>query len=367
MKKSFFGKKSRSALVLVLIISLAIHLVAVIIFGAIKFVEAIREEEKVLESVTIEEVVETKPVSQVNIQERTKSTPPPRPQAIAVDSPLELDIPSLDIDVNIETSAVVGRTAGSFGGGISELKNSALEASFTDFGYTGPVAGTLRGLLFDTKQDPNGRVLVTEQQLNDRSFLMGRMQNISTEFTSGSWSLRALEREYFKAGRELYASYWVIGKGPAENAPAAFGVEDDVEPKSIIALYEGSFTPEESGEFRFLGKADDILVVRIGSEIVLDGSYYNKGSNWKGSTGKGPQLLGIGGFPPQFGSWMRWEKGKAMEMQVLIGEGPGGIFGCCLLYQKKGEERLRVFSTKPLTASEKRNLEAIDPQVADWL
>ena len=132
--KNFFGKKSRSALALVLMISLGVHLVAIVIFGAIKFVSALREEEKAFESVSIEQLPETKPVSQVNIQQRTKSTPPPRPQAIAVENPLDLDIPSLDIDVNIETSSVVGRNAGSFGGGISELKNAAIGLKLTDFG-----------------------------------------------------------------------------------------------------------------------------------------------------------------------------------------------------------------------------------------
>jgi len=108
-------------------------------------------------------------------------------------------------------------------------------------------------------------------------------------------------------------------------------------------------------------------VVRVNSDIVLDGSYYNNGSKWKGATGKGPSLLGIGGFPPNYGNWMRWEEGRPMELKVLVGEAPGGVFGCCLLYQKKGEERLRVFSTKPLTSKEKQILKAISPDVADWL
>jgi len=85
--KQFFGKKSRSALATVLLVSLAIHVVAVIIFGTIKFVsEAIREE-TVLEAVAIEAPPETQPQTQVNVQQRMENTPPPIVPTIAVNSP----------------------------------------------------------------------------------------------------------------------------------------------------------------------------------------------------------------------------------------------------------------------------------------
>lgn len=366
--KQFFGKKSRNALTTVLLVSLALHLVALIIFGTIKFVAEVFREEKVFVAAPIESPIQKQPEYTVNIQQRNQSTPPPRPPTIVVNNPTELDIPALDIDVTIETTSVSNRSAGSFSGGLAGVRNQALDFKFTEFGYTGFVEGTLKGALFDTKQDPRGKALVTPQQINNRDFLMDRMSQISKEFTSGKWNFRDLERKYFKADRELYASFWLIEKGSAEKAPRDFGVEDQVEPKSILALYEGTFTPAESGEFRFLAKADDIIVVRIGSEIVVDGSYYNNGSNWKGSTGNGPAgLMGISGFPSRFGNWMKWDAGKKLEIKVLIGESPGGVFGSCLLYQKKGEEKLRVFSTKPLTADERRLLIGFHPDVANWL
>lgn len=51
----------------------------------------------------------------------------------------------------------------------------------------------------------------------------------------------------------------MIQLGPAAKAPKDFGVEDQVEPKSIMALYEGTFTPTESGEFRFYAKEKRML------------------------------------------------------------------------------------------------------------
>lgn len=361
--KNFFGKKSRGALALVLIISLGIHLVALLIFGTIKLVESVFREETVFEAAPVEQQQQQQPEYQVNLEQRTKSTPPPRPPTIVVNNPAELDIPALNIDVNVETSSVYDRKGGTFGGGGGLASIRDIDIKLTDFGYTGAVEGTLKGSLFDTKVDPRGKALV-----DSGTNLMTRMQGISKEFTSGNWSARALERDYFKAETELYASYWLIQKGPADKAPRDFGVEDQVEPKSIMALYEGTFTPQESGEFRFYAKADDIIIVRIGSEIVVDGSYYfNRFSNWKVEEKGDANVMGIGGMPAAYGNWMRWEKGKPLDIKILIGEAPGGVFGCFLLYQKKGEDRLRVFSTKTLTPAEKRNLKAIHPIVDEWL
>lgn len=65
--KNFFGTKSRSALALVLIISLGLHFVAVLIFGTIKFVESLREE-PVFEAAPIETPPQKEQEYQVNIQ-----------------------------------------------------------------------------------------------------------------------------------------------------------------------------------------------------------------------------------------------------------------------------------------------------------
>jgi len=367
--KNFFGKKSRSALALVLMVSLGLHLVAILIFGTIKFVESVLREETVFEAAPIEAPPQQEKEYQVNFEERNKSVPPPQPPAITVNNPTDLEIPAIDIDLNVDTSAVYGRAGGTIGGsGLQGIRD--MEIKLTDFGYTGQVEGTLKGSLFDTKVDERGEQLVAPGQLDDRNFLMSRMYEITKAFTSGRWSIRDLERDYFKAETDLYASYWVIEKGPAEKAPRDFGVADQVEPKSLLALYEGTFTPSESGEFRFYGKADDILVVRVDGDIVLDGSYYGgRFSNWKGGRDQRGEkyLLGLGGTPAAYGDWMKWEEGKPIDLEVLIGEAPGGIFGVCLLYQKKGEEGLKVFTTKPLTTKEKRNLRNIEGFKEDWL
>lgn len=143
--KQFFGKKSRSALAMVLIVSLALHVVAIVIFGTIKFVSEALREETVFEAAPVEQAPQKEPEYQVNIQQRNQSTPPPRPPAIVVNSPSELSIPNLDIDVNVESTSVYGRGGGGFGGGLAGVRDMAVDIDF--FGAS--ASGTNFAVLMD--------------------------------------------------------------------------------------------------------------------------------------------------------------------------------------------------------------------------
>lgn len=151
--KHFFGKKSRSALALVLMISLGIHVVAVVIFGTIKFVSEVLREEPELVAVAVEQVKNEPPPKPVNVQQRMKTTPPPTPPAIAVNRPADLDVPELDISVNIETSSVIGRSAGGFsGGGLDAVRDAANVANL--FGKS--VSASQLGVILDVSFSTHG-------------------------------------------------------------------------------------------------------------------------------------------------------------------------------------------------------------------
>lgn len=77
--KQFFGKKSRSALTIVLLASLGVHLVGILIFGTIKFVGDALREETVFQAVPIQPMSQIEPEYTVNLEQRNKSTPPLRP------------------------------------------------------------------------------------------------------------------------------------------------------------------------------------------------------------------------------------------------------------------------------------------------
>ena len=340
--KQFFGKKSRSALVMVLVVSAGLHVAAIVIFGTIKFVSAALREETVLEAPPIAPPPQKEPEYTVNIKQRNESTPPPRPPAIVVNNPSELDIPALDIDVNIDSSSVYGRGGGGFGGGLAGMREMAVgDLKLTDFGYTGAAPGTLEGTLIDMKRDKEGKPIT-----------VGRVGAIR-EFTDGSWKLSRLTDKFYSAEQKLYASYWMIPKGSAARAPQSFGVEGEIEATGIIAYYDGSFTPDETMDMRFVGIGDDVLIVRLNSNIVFDGSWTGSYSDAEMNV-DGPKV----GRIPQLrtGKWQRLRAGKTYDLKVLIAEIPGGGFMSYLFYQLKGDDKLRIFSTNPLSEEEKKVL-----------
>lgn len=136
--KQFFGKKSRSALAIVLLASLGVHLVGILIFGTIKFVSNVLREETVFQAVPIQPPPQVEPEYTVNLPQRTKDTPPARPPALVVNNPADLEIPALDIDVDVDTSAVYGRGGGGFGGGgLAGLREMTMDINFFGASFSG--------------------------------------------------------------------------------------------------------------------------------------------------------------------------------------------------------------------------------------
>jgi len=103
-------------LTLVIAISVGLHVIALVAFGAFKIVESITREEQVFQAPPIEAVPQEEPEYTLNIEQRNQSSSPPRPNPITVDTP-DLDLPALNIDVNVESTSTYGRGTGGFGSG----------------------------------------------------------------------------------------------------------------------------------------------------------------------------------------------------------------------------------------------------------
>jgi len=133
----------------------------------------------------------------------------------------------------------------------------------------------------------------------------------------------------------LFATQICIPFARSINAPKAFHVEGTVAPLRWIVIYHTKVIPPESGKFRFIGYADDFIVVRLGGQNVLDASLgyaqLDPAANVKESVGMGPKHQ-----PLKCGKWIQLTAGTPVDMQVLIGEGPGGYSGFLLMVQKQG-------------------------------
>ncbi|MBT63029.1 MAG: hypothetical protein CML13_07435 [Puniceicoccaceae bacterium] len=113
------------ALFTVVAISLGLHVLGLIGFGAFKIVESITREEQTFEAPQIVEVPQEQPEYQVNLEQRNRSSAPPRPNPIVVDAP-DVTIPALNIDVNIANASSYRRGSGGLGsgtgGGVAEMR-----------------------------------------------------------------------------------------------------------------------------------------------------------------------------------------------------------------------------------------------------
>tara|TARA_R100000027_G_scaffold46528_2_gene35404 strand:+ start:5902 stop:6894 length:993 start_codon:yes stop_codon:yes gene_type:complete len=135
------------ALFLVIGISLGLHLVALIAFGTYKLVVGTPREEQTFEAPEIIEVPQAEPEYVVNLEQRTQSSSPPRPNPIVVDSP-DVSIPALNIDVNIANSSSYGRGSGGFGnGGGMQIREMALDVESLQF-FGKEMKSDAQGMLF---------------------------------------------------------------------------------------------------------------------------------------------------------------------------------------------------------------------------
>lgn len=107
-----------------------------------------------------------------------------------------------------------------------------------------------------------------------------------------------------------------------------------------LALYRGQIAAPETGKYRFCGRGDDVLAVRVKKDLVLDAGYMNA-SGWQSRDPMSSKYQMYGSDNAYIkgmviGDWFFLQKGRPVEMEVLIGEEPGGMFYCQLYIEKEG-------------------------------
>jgi hypothetical protein len=95
--------------------------------------------------------------------------------------------------------------------------------------------------------------------------------------------------------------------------------------------YKGQNSAPEDGAYRFLGNADDFLVVAINGKTVLVAEMPGTPMGVKWVAKEAP--------PHQYqaaGDWVNFRAGEPVDIDIVTGESPGGQFRCILDIQKKG-------------------------------
>ena len=368
------SKKKRSAVFIVIVASVLVHVLAGLGLAAVKIIEVLQPEAE-FEAPPIVEMKPPPPPPPPPPTTKRSQRSLPRPQPLAVKNAQNTSVPAIEMNA---ANLTVGGGRG-FGGGLGEIGGAVADSlRITSFGFDRAMEGTLEGTLFDFKKDAAGDPIKRSWNMRNYTEVIEGFKPTIREF-SRTFNLSRIDREFYKADKHLYGSYFIIPWSQASIAPKDFGVEGIIAPTLIGAHYTGSFKPTESGRFRFFGRADDVLIVRINGKIVLDGSVsVGRGSysNWRqGHIAKRhDEAQGVRsyfGLPSYFrgitGNWFTLTEGQSTRMEVLIAEVPGGDFGAYLLIEEEGVSGLKIFSTRPLSSQDKKHLRGVHPDAAQFI
>lgn len=207
------------------------------------------------------------------------------------------------------------------------------------FGRQENTASGLIGILYDFKQ--NQKRQPTGLRPDDYTRVLG-------EFLRKGWSEDVLNR-YFRATRPLYTTQIFIPEMNADQAPRAFGVEKIIRPASWIVYYKGQVSAPEDGAYRFLAYADDVIAVAVDGRVVCLAGRPDTAARLKvwNLPEQGPEIPAANG-KLVYGDWMELKKDQPIDLDVIVGERPGGLFSAFLLYQKRGESYPVDASGRPL-------------------
>lgn len=362
--------KKRSAVFIVVAVSVGIHVLGLGIFGVIKIVETIAPPPEFEAPPIVEMDTPPPPPPPPPTAKRTQKSLP-RPQPLAAKNPQNMSVPAI---VMQESDVSFGRGVG---GGLGELGGGIMDrVNLSAFGFDRAMEGTLTGTLLDFKNDENGKPIkgMPAPKKGTNMALIPYFEPIVRKYSS-NMDVSKFLREYTKAEKNLYASYFVIPFQSAAIAPRSFGAEGKIQPSMIGVHYEGSYKPSKSGTFRLVGRADDILLVRINGKMVLDGSVVGNYSNWNYSSSNQKKDVEkkkvFFGFKDNFygvtGGWFNLREGVDTQVEIFISEVPGGHFGAYILMEEQGVPGLKLFTTRPLSDQDKAFLKKLHPDVKRFL
>ena len=187
----------------------------------------------------------------------------------------------------------------------------------------------LLGIIYDLKQTPKR----TPTGVDPSTY-----PGIIEKFLRQHWD-DAVLRPYFSAAKPLYTTQIFIPMMGSDEAPKAFGMGDIIKPSCWTIHYKGQVSPPEDGVYRFVGGGDDFIAVAVDEKTVLYQAYWS-GTVWGSKvpiwTPKDPPVVVNQHCPILTGDWIALKKNHPVDLDVMIGEWPGGQSQAILLYQKQG-------------------------------
>ncbi|MGE4488579.1 MAG: hypothetical protein AB7E95_03425 [Kiritimatiellales bacterium] len=158
-------------------------------------------------------------------------------------------------------------------------------------------------------------------------------------FFDSGWNPRSVAM-YYRSPQKLYTTFFYIPMTASEFVPRSFGIPDDVWTMNWFAHYKGKFMSKEGGRFRFWGRGENILAVRVNGKEVLQAGHILAAeimSDWRSSAPEHRKYY-RGHGPMGVGDWFDLEPGVPAEMEVVFGDTGGAWTQATLTIEKFGEE-----------------------------
>lgn len=276
---------------------------------------------------------------------------------------LNLDLP----EIKIADLGLAGGDGALGLGGLGDLDFGNVGATtapalrVSQLGFDANVSsGAFKGYIFDLKRNSKGIPLIEPGKFdftsdNPNSYTV-HLTEMLRAWVSKSWSLSELTSNYFLAAEGINRNHFVEQSISVNGVPGSLGVEGKASPGCLLGYFEGQYLVPKAGQYRFLGRADGVLIVRLNNRIMLDASSQAGTFSTFGSQGNTSPLFSVAS-PGFIGSWMNLRAGQKLKIEVLLGHIHGSKFGSYLLLQAAGGGGLpQIFSLTPLNDEEKREL-----------
>ncbi|MCF7847906.1 MAG: hypothetical protein K9M45_03560, partial [Kiritimatiellales bacterium] len=303
------------------LVSIVVHVVAFLLAGLLGVFTITQKEGK--------KFVPPTPVERPKMRLRkpkvkVKKTAKPKPTTRIVTKVNRASMP------DIQLPEMSGMQDG-IGGGIGGFDMMPALEKVSVFGSGRTIGNDFVGTFYDFKRDRRGRTGIMDPD---------KFTHELKEFVRNGWKPSSIAR-YYRSPKKLYATTFAIPPILSSVAPAAFDEADTVG-YCWMAHYKGQLVHKDGITFRFWGMGDDIMVIRVDGKLVLNACWPGDtegaiAHDWH-STSSDSRKYRLGNNDAVIGDWITLEPGVPQNMEVMIGEVPGGVFCAMLVVEEKGVE-----------------------------
>ena len=333
-------------------ISLMVHAAAFLLAGMLVVFTVTQKEEK--------KFVPPKPVDRPKMklkkpQVKVKKTAKPKATTRIVTKVKRASMPDIQLP---EMSGMTEGLVGGFGG--FDIMPDLNEVTLFGGGQT--IGNDFVGTFYDFKRDRLGKPVPMDPDT---------YRQLLKQFVLKGWRTSVFAR-YYRSPRKLYATTFAVPPVQSALAPEAFG-ESDTIGYCWAAHYKGQLVHYEDIRFRFWGMGDDVMMIRVDGKVVLNACWPGDTEDyfttvWQSSSADSRKYP-LGNNLSVVGDWVELKAGVPLEMEVLIGEVPGGVFQSMLCVEVEGVEYprnpFRNGPTLPIFKTEEPALDLVEAIHAD--